>query len=135
MSLEAGMIPGEMPWKAKLTAHIDRAVSARPEFIQIEDAWRKPREQRAGAMQRGHFREIEMPSENLDAERILPCEAARPAIIVYGKRVGTTITVCTDNHRPEHDPKASSSRTRGFQTAQVLVGTLKSSVLVIRLGL
>jgi len=36
------------------------------------------------------------------------CAAAKPAIIVYGKRVGTTLTVCTDNHCPVHDPRAAA---------------------------
>jgi len=36
------------------------------------------------------------------------CAAARPAIIVYGKRVGTTLSVCTDNNCPVHDPRAAA---------------------------
>lgn len=91
-------------------AHIDREVAVRPELIQIENGWRNAREQRPGVVQRGVFREIETVVENLDAEGVLPCEAARPAIIVYGKRVGTTITVCTDNHCPVHDPRASAAQ-------------------------
>ena len=54
--------------------------------------------QRPGAVQRGHFREIETVVENPDAEPALPCAAAKPAIIVYGKRVGTTLTVCMDSY-------------------------------------
>ena len=38
----------------------------------------------------------------------MPCEAAKPALIVYGKRVGTTITVCTENNCPVHDPRAAA---------------------------
>ncbi len=60
-------------------------------------------------MQRGHFREIEH-TDNPDAEPVTPCEAAKPAIIVYGKRVGTTLTVCTDNTCPIHDPRAAARR-------------------------
>ena len=37
----------------KLTAHIDREITARPELIQIENCWRNAREQRPGAVQRG----------------------------------------------------------------------------------
>jgi ParB family transcriptional regulator, chromosome partitioning protein len=96
-------------YQSKVNAHIDRAVAAQPELIQIENGWRNAREQRPGALQRGHFREIETVIENPDAEPVLPCEAARPAIIVYGKRVGTTITVCTDNHCPVHDPRAAAA--------------------------
>jgi len=82
----------------KIAVHIDREIAARPELIQIENGWRNAREQRPGAVQRGHFREIETVVENPDAEPALPCAAAKPAIIVYGKRVGTTLTVCMDNY-------------------------------------
>jgi ParB family chromosome partitioning protein len=92
----------------KLYVHIDREIAARPELVQIENGWRNAREQRPGAVQRGHFREIE--NENPDAEPTTPCESAKPAIIVYGKRVGTTLTVCTDNHCPVHDPRAAARR-------------------------
>lgn len=96
-------------YQIKLTAHIDREVAARPELIQIENGWRNAKEQRPGAVQRGVFREIEAVVENPDAEPVRACEAAKPAIIVYGKRVGTTITVCTDNHCPVHDPRAAAA--------------------------
>ena len=97
-------------YQIKLTAHIDREIAARPELIQIENGWRNAREQRPGAVQRGHFREIENAVENPDAEPVLPCEAAKPAIIVYGKRAGDTITVCTDNQCPVHDPRAAAAQ-------------------------
>src|SRR6202011_5249492 len=97
-------------YQIKLTAHIDREIAARPELIQIENAWRNAKEQQPGAVQRGHFREIETVIENPDAEPAPPCAAAKPAIIVYGKRVGTTLTVCTDNHCPIHDPRAAAEQ-------------------------
>jgi ParB family chromosome partitioning protein len=62
----------------------------------------------AGAVQHGHFREIETVEENPDAEPAPPCAAAKPAIIVYGKRVGTTLTVCTDDDCPVHDQRAAA---------------------------
>jgi ParB family transcriptional regulator, chromosome partitioning protein len=62
------------------------------------------------AVQRGRFREIETEIENPDAEPVLPCEAARSAIIVFGKRVGTTITVCNNVHCPVHDPRAAEAQ-------------------------
>ena len=58
-------------------------------------------------MQRGHFRDIEQ-IDNPDAELVPPCAAAKPAIIVYGRHVGTTLTVCTDNNCPIHDPRAAA---------------------------
>ena len=94
-------------YQIKISAHIDREIAARPELVQIENGYRSPREKRPGAVQRGHFREIERP-DNPDAEPVAPCEAARPAIIVYGRRVGTTLTVCTDNNCPIHDPRAAA---------------------------
>ncbi len=30
----------------------------------------------------------------------MPCAAAKPAIIVYGKHIGKKLTVCTDKHCP-----------------------------------
>ena len=95
-------------YQSKVSAHIDRAVAANPELIQIENGWRSPREQKPGAVQRGHFREIEDVQDNTDAEPASPCAAAQPAIIVFGKRVGTTITVCTDDLCPVHDPRAAT---------------------------
>ena len=97
-------------YHAKVNAHIDREIAARPELVQIENGYRSPKEQRPGAVQRGHFREIEAVVENPDAEPAPPCAAAKTAIIVYGKRVGTTLTICTDNNCPVHDPRAAAHR-------------------------
>ncbi|MDQ2835187.1 MAG: hypothetical protein M3Y50_15880 [Acidobacteriota bacterium] len=38
----------------------------------------------------------------------MPCAAAKTAIIVYGKRLGSNLTVCTDKHCPVHDPQAAA---------------------------
>src|SRR5580698_3454442 len=97
-------------FQTKITEHIDRQIAARPDLIQIENAWRNAKEQRPGAVQRGHFREIETVIENPDAEPVSPCAAARTAIIVYGKRIGTTTTVCTDDNCPVHDPQAAAEQ-------------------------
>jgi ParB family transcriptional regulator, chromosome partitioning protein len=97
-------------FQTKITVHIDRQIATRPDLIQIENGWRNSKEQRPGAVQRGHFREIEKVIENPDAEPAPPCAAARTAIIVYGKRVGTTTTVCTDNKCPVHDPRAAEAQ-------------------------
>ncbi len=91
----------------KVNAHIDREIAADPELVQIENGYRSPKEKRPGAVQRGHFREIDH-IDNPDAEPVPPCEAAKPAIIVYGKRVGSTLTVCTDNNCAVHDPRAAA---------------------------
>ncbi len=88
----------------KISNFIDRAIAAQPDLVQIEEGWRRAKDQRPGAVVRGHFREIE--AENPDAEP--PCAAAKPAIVVYGKRVGTMLTVCTDDECPIHDPRAAN---------------------------
>jgi ParB family chromosome partitioning protein len=94
----------------KINVLIDREVAAHPGLIQIENGYRNPKEQRPGAVQRGHFREIEVAHRNPDAEPVAACTSAKPAIIVYGKRVGTHTTVCTDNDCPIHDPRATVHR-------------------------
>lgn len=76
--------------------------------MQIEDGWRKPTEKRPDAVQRGHFREVEIDNTNPDAELVMPCAAAKAALVVYGKRVGTTLTVCTDSSCPVHNPRAAA---------------------------
>ena len=97
-------------FQTKISEHINRQIAARPDLIQIENAWRSAKEQRPGAVQRGHFREIETVIENPDAEPVSPCAAAQTAIIVYGKRIGTTTTVCTDSSCPVHDPQAAAAQ-------------------------
>ena len=59
-------------------------------------------------MRSGTYREVDTTNQNPDAEPVAPCEASKPAIIVYGKRVGTTLTVCTDSNCPIHDPRAAA---------------------------
>ena len=92
-----------------MNAHIDREIAARPQLVQIEDGWRKPSEKRPDAVQRGHFREVELDNSNPDAEPVMPCAAAKTGLVVYGKRVGATVTVCTDNNCPVHDPRAAAA--------------------------
>ena len=95
-------------FQTKVNAHIDREIAAHPELIQIENGFRAPKEQRPGAVRGGTYREVDTTNQNPDAEPVAPCEAAKPAIIVYGKRVGTTLTVCTDSNCPIHDPRAAA---------------------------
>ena len=95
-------------YHSKVEAFLDREIAAHPGLVQIESGWRNPKEQRPGAVQRGHIREIEAVTDNPDAEPAMPCAAAKTAIIVYGKRVGTKLTVCTDKSCPVHDPQAAA---------------------------
>ncbi len=95
-------------YHSKVEAFLDREIAAHPGLVQIENGWRNPKEQRPGAVQRGHVRELETVIDNPDAEPVMPCEAAKPAIVVYGKQLGRKLTVCTDKHCPVHDPQAAA---------------------------
>jgi ParB family transcriptional regulator, chromosome partitioning protein len=95
-------------YHSKVEAFLDREIAAHPGLVQIENGWRNPKEQRAGAVQRGHVRELGDAIDNPDAEPVMPCEAAKPAIVVYGKQFGRKLTVCTDKHCPVHDPQAAA---------------------------
>ena len=92
-------------FQAKVTAHIDRQLAARPELVSIETAWRAPKEQRVGALQKHQYRELDVP-DNPDAEA--PCAHTKSAIIVFGKHAGCTLTVCTDNDCPVHNPREAA---------------------------
>jgi ParB family chromosome partitioning protein len=95
-------------YHSKVEAFLDREIATHPGLVQIENGWRNPKEQRPGAVQRGHVRELETVIDNPDAEPVMPCEAAKPAIVVYGKQLGRKLTVCTDKHCPVHDPQAAA---------------------------
>jgi ParB family chromosome partitioning protein len=95
-------------YHSKVEAFLDREIAAHPGLVQIENGWRNPKEQRPGAVQRGYVREISDVIDNPDAEPVMPCQAAKPAIVVYGKQLGRKLTVCTDKHCPVHDPQAAA---------------------------
>lgn len=86
-------------YQSKVTAYLDGEVAARPELVQIETVWRNPKEQRPGALNKNQYRELPAP-DNPDAEP--PCPSAKAAIIVFGKHVGRTVTVCLDEDCPVH---------------------------------
>ncbi len=91
-------------YQSKVAAHIERELAAYPNLIQIETTWRSPKEQTAGALTRGKYRELpqSIASENLDAEPVRSCDAERNALVVFGKGVGKTVPVCTDPDCPVH---------------------------------
>jgi ParB family chromosome partitioning protein len=95
-------------YHSKVEVFLDREIAAHPGLVQIENGWRNPKEQRPGAVQRGHVREIEAMTDNPDAEPVIPCGAAKAAIVVYGKQLGRKLTICTDKHCPVHDPQAAA---------------------------
>lgn len=90
----------------KTTAHLHREVAARPELVQIVNGYSSTAEQWPNSVRRGTFREVEAIAANPDAEPATPCPTAKPAIIVAGRLVGTTFTVCVDNNCPVHNPLA-----------------------------
>ena len=92
-------------YQAKVTAHIDREIVARPELVTIETAWRAPKEQRPGALQKQQYRELDVP-DNPDAEP--PCSHAKSAIIVFGKHAGRTLAVCFEPGCPVHNPREAA---------------------------
>jgi ParB family chromosome partitioning protein len=94
-------------YQTKVAAHIHRELAARPQLVQLETAWRNPKEQRPGALQKHQYRELDTP-DNPDAEP--PCSATKTAIIVFGRNVGKTVAVCTDNHCPVHNPHIAKQR-------------------------
>jgi ParB family chromosome partitioning protein len=94
-------------FQLKITAHIDREIAARPDVVQIETAWRNPKEQRPGALQKHQYRELDI-ADNPDAEP--PCSSTRSAIIVFGRNIGRTLTVCTDGDCPIHNPQVAAQR-------------------------
>jgi len=95
-------------YHSKVEGFLDREIAAHPGLVQIENGWRNPKEQRPGAVQRGHIRELPTVTDNPDAEPVMPCAAAKPAIVVYGKQLGRKLTVCTDKDCPVHDPQAAA---------------------------
>ena len=94
-------------YQTKVTAHIDREIAAQPQLVQLETAWRNPKEQRHGALQKNQYRELPAP-DNPDAEP--PCPHTKVAIIVFGRNVGKTVAVCTDTDCPIHNPHVAAQR-------------------------
>jgi ParB family transcriptional regulator, chromosome partitioning protein len=92
-------------FQAKVTAHIDREIAVRPELVTIETAWRAPKEQHPGALQKHQYRELDIP-DNPDAEP--PCSYTKSALIVFGKHAGRTLTVCVESDCTVHNPREAA---------------------------
>ena len=92
-------------FQTKLSAHIDREIAARPELVTIETAWRAPKEQYPGALQKHQYRELGIP-DNPDAEP--PCSHTKSALIVFGKHAGRSVTVCIEPDCPIHNPREAA---------------------------
>lgn len=88
-------------FRSKVSNHIDRALDRNPHLVQIETAWRPPKEQRPGALRKNAYRVLDIP-DNPDATP--PCSGTKKTLIVFGRGAGKTVTVCTDEECPLHDP-------------------------------
>jgi len=107
-------------YQSKVAAHIERELAAHPNLIQIETTWRSPKEQRLGALTRGKYRELPYTApENFDAEPVQSCDAERTALVVFGKGVGTTVSVCTDPDCPVHTNRPQLQRVESTATTPV----------------
>lgn len=94
-------------YQSKITAHIDRELAARPELVQIETSWHNPQDRRPGAIANNQWRQLPT-AENPDAEP--PCPNTRTGLIVFGRGIGQTLSVCIDNECPVHDPRMAAYR-------------------------
>ncbi len=92
-------------YSSKVGAHIERELAARPQLVQIETAYRFPKEQRPGVLAKNSYRILDT-SHNPDAEP--PCPDSKSAMVVYGREAGQTVMVCTDMHCPVHDPATAA---------------------------
>ena len=92
-------------YQAKVAAHIDRTLAENPQLVQIETTWRSPKEQRPGALSKNDYRVLDIV-DNPDAEP--PCANTKTALIVFGRSAGKTLTICTDDQCPVHDPDTAA---------------------------
>jgi ParB family chromosome partitioning protein len=92
-------------YRVKLSAHVQREVAAKPELVQIETAYRSPKERQPDTLGRNEYTDLEALREGEDDAEMTPCESSKTAIVVYGEGAGTTRTVCTDPNCPVHHPR------------------------------
>src|ERR1700691_6120980 len=83
----------ETCYHIKLNEHVRREVLARPELVQIETAFRNPKERQPEPLSRTEHTAVDGPKEeNEDSEPVTPCEASKTAIVVYGEAPRTPRT-------------------------------------------
>jgi len=109
----------------KLSAHVQCEVAAKPELVQIETAYRSPKERQPGTLSRNEYTDLETPKDESEDGGNIPCEASKTAIVVYGDGAGTTRKVCTDPNCPVHHPRRvvavdpdAEARQRQFEKEQ-----------------
>jgi ParB family transcriptional regulator, chromosome partitioning protein len=92
-------------YQSKVAAHFDRTLAENPQLVQIETTWRPVKEQRPGALSKNDYRVLDI-LDNPDAEP--PCPNTKTALIVFGRGAGKTLTICTDDQCPVHDPDTAA---------------------------
>jgi ParB family chromosome partitioning protein len=93
-------------YRIKLAEHVQQEVAAKPELVQIETAYRSPKERQPDTLGRNDYTDLEaLKDEGKDGAEITLCESSKTAIVVYGEGAGTTRTVCTDPNCPVHHPR------------------------------
>ena len=93
-------------YRVKVSAHVQREVATKPELVQIETAYRSPKERQPDTLCRNEYTDLEaLKDDGEDGAEIAPCESSKTAIVVYGEGAGTTRTVCTDPDCPVHHPR------------------------------
>jgi ParB family chromosome partitioning protein len=92
-------------YQSKAATYIDRTLAENPQLVQIETTWRPAKEQRPGALSKNDYQVLDI-LDNPDAEP--PCPNTKAALIVFGRGAGKTVTICTDDQCPVHDPDTAA---------------------------
>lgn len=95
-------------FRAKVNAHVAKAVSEKPKLVQVSTAYTKPQEGSA-IVPRGKYVAIhdEKPKDKYEAQRpqYKSCRYVSEAIIAEGDGKGTIHKVCANPACPVHHPK------------------------------
>jgi ParB family chromosome partitioning protein len=98
-------------YQAKVSAHVAKAVAAKPELVQISTAYGTQREG-SPVLPRNKYTAIrdDKPKSNDEAKRpeFKVCKYATDAIVTEGSDVGTVHKVCANPACPVHHPKKAN---------------------------
>lgn len=108
-------------WSAKLDAHVQKTVAAKPKLVQISTAFAKPAEG-SPVVARNHYVELrkEKPKNKYqqDAPEFKSCKYATEAIVADGTEKGEIRRVCANPDCPVHHPKKSRPRSHEADDAK-----------------
>jgi ParB family transcriptional regulator, chromosome partitioning protein len=100
-------------YAAKVSAHVAKAIAAKPELVQISTAYGGQKEG-SPALPRNKYTAIrdDEPKSKDDAKRpeFKACKFSTEAIVTEGSDVGTIHKVCANPTCPVHHPKQPTSR-------------------------